>query len=106
YKVSEDDQIWLSDDEYHAKLVEYGEDPLDPGGYAIIGGTERVMISLEDLAPNRIFAEFNERYGTPIESAKVFSQRGGYRSLTVVEKKKDGILQVSVPTASGQIPLV
>ncbi len=89
-----------------AKLVEYGEDPLDPGGYAIIGGTERVIISLEDLAPNRIFAEYNERYGTPIESAKVFSQRGGYRSLTVVEKKKDGVLQVSVPTASGQIPLV
>ena len=96
----------LSDEEYKAKLVEYGEDPLDPGGYFIIGGTERVIISLEDLAPNRIFAEYNERYGTPVESAKVFSQRGGYRSLTVVEKKKDGILQVSVPTASGQIPLV
>ncbi len=95
----------LSAEEYRAKLVEYGEDPLDPGGYCIIGGTERVIISLEDLAPNRIFAEYNERYGTPIESAKVFSQRGGYRSLTVVEKKKDGILQVSVPTASGQIPL-
>ncbi len=104
--IEADGQVALSDDEYRAKLVEYGEDPLDPGGYAIIGGTERVIISLEDLAPNRIFAEFNERYGTPIESAKVFSQRGGYRSLTVVEKKKDGILQVSVPTASGQIPLV
>ncbi|MCI4339532.1 MAG: DNA-directed RNA polymerase subunit B'', partial [Thermoplasmata archaeon] len=104
--IEADGQVALSDDEYRAKLVEYGEDPLDPGGYAIIGGTERVIISLEDLAPNRIFAEFNERYGTPIESAKVFSQRGGYRSLTVVEKKKDGVLQVSVPTASGQIPLV
>ncbi|MCI4357398.1 MAG: DNA-directed RNA polymerase subunit B [Thermoplasmata archaeon] len=104
--IERDSGFPLSDEEYRAKLVEYGEDPLDPGGYAIIGGTERVIISLEDLAPNRIFAEFNERYGTPIESAKVFSQRGGYRSLTVVEKKKDGILQVSVPTASGQIPLV
>ncbi|HTZ61761.1 MAG TPA: DNA-directed RNA polymerase subunit B, partial [Thermoplasmata archaeon] len=104
--IEADGQVALSDDEYRAKLVEYGEDPLDPGGYAIIGGTERVIISLEDLAPNRIFAEYNERYGTPIESAKVFSQRGGYRSLTVVEKKKDGVLQVSVPTASGQIPLV
>ncbi|HXQ49262.1 MAG TPA: DNA-directed RNA polymerase subunit B [Thermoplasmata archaeon] len=102
--IERDSNFPLSDEEYRAKLVEYGEDPLDPGGYAIIGGTERVIISLEDLAPNRIFAEFNERYGTPIESAKVFSQRGGYRSLTVVEKKKDGILQVSVPTASGQIP--
>ncbi|MCI4363612.1 MAG: DNA-directed RNA polymerase subunit B [Thermoplasmata archaeon] len=103
--IERDSGFPLSEEEYRAKLVEYGEDPLDPGGYFIIGGTERVIMSLEDLAPNRIFAEFNERYGTPIESAKVFSQRGGYRSLTVVEKKKDGILQVSVPTASGQIPL-
>jgi DNA-directed RNA polymerase subunit B len=103
--IERDSGVPLSPEEYRAKLVEYLEDPLDPGGYAIIGGTERVMMSLEDLAPNRIFAEFNERYGTPVESAKVFSQRGGYRSLTVVEKKKDGILQVSVPTASGQIPL-
>ncbi len=103
--IERDSGFPLSDEEYRAKLVEYGEDPLDPGGYFIIGGTERVIMSLEDLAPNRIFAEFNERYGTPIESAKVFSQRGGYRSLTVVEKKKDGILQVSVPSASGQIPL-
>ncbi|MCI4341735.1 MAG: DNA-directed RNA polymerase subunit B [Thermoplasmata archaeon] len=103
--IERDSGFPLSEEEYRAKLVEYGEDPLDPGGYFIIGGTERVIMSLEDLAPNRIFAEYNERYGTPIESAKVFSQRGGYRSLTVVEKKKDGVLQVSVPTASGQIPL-
>jgi len=96
----------FSAEEYRAKLAELGEDPLDPGGYFIVGGTERVIISLEDLAPNRIFAEYNERYGTPVESAKVFSQRGGYRSLTVVEKKRDGILQVSVPSASGQIPFV
>jgi len=103
--IERDSGFPLSAEEYRAKLVEYGEDPADPGGYFIIGGTERVIMSLEDLAPNRIFAEFNERYGTPIESAKVFSQRGGYRSLTVVEKKKDGVLHVSVPSASGQIPL-
>ncbi len=104
--IERDTGFSLYPEEYRAKLVEYQEDPLDPGGYFIIAGTERAIISLEDLAPNRIFAEFNERYGTPVESAKVFSQRGGYRSLTVVEKKKDGVLQVSVPSASGQIPLV
>jgi DNA-directed RNA polymerase subunit B len=37
--------------------------------------------------------------------AKVFSQREGFRALTVVEKKKDGILSVSIPVASGQVPL-
>ena len=39
-----------------------GEDPLDPGGYFIINGTERVLISMEDLAPNRVTVELNKRY--------------------------------------------
>jgi DNA-directed RNA polymerase subunit B len=96
----------LTDEEYHQKLIEFGEDPLDPGGYFIINGTERVLISLEDLAPNRVMVEYNERYGRAIEVAKVFSQREGYRALTFIEKRKDGILIASIPTASGQIPLV
>lgn len=87
-------------------LVECGEDLCDPGGYFIIGGTERALISLEDLAPNRVMVELNERYGTSLHVAKVFSQREGYRALTLMEKKKDGMLVVSVPAASGQIPLI
>jgi DNA-directed RNA polymerase subunit B len=87
-------------------LVEMGEDLCDPGGYFIIGGTERALISLEDLAPNRVMVELNERYGTSLHVAKVFSQKEGYRALTLMEKKKDGVLVVSVPAASGQIPLI
>ena len=87
-------------------LVNMGEDLCDPGGYFIIGGTERALISLEDLAPNRVMVELNERYGTSLHVAKVFSQKEGYRALTLMEKKKDGILVVSVPAASGQIPLI
>ena len=93
-------------EEYKRKLIESGEDPYDPGGYFIIGGTERALISLEDLAPNRVLVEFNERYGRKVEVAKVFSQKEGYRALTLMEKRKDGQLIVSVPTASGQIPLI
>ena len=96
----------LTDEEYQEKLIEFREDPLDPGGYFIINGTERVLISLEDLAPNRVMVEYNERYGRSLEVAKVFSQREGYRALTFIEKRKDGILVASIPTASGQIPLV
>jgi len=106
YKESLEEERELTQEEYERKLIEEGEDPSDPGGYFIIGGTERVLISLEDLAPNRVMVEFNERYGTRLEVAKVFSQREGYRALTLVEKKKDGMLMVTVPAASGQIPLV
>jgi DNA-directed RNA polymerase subunit B len=96
----------LTDEEYKEKLQEKQEDPLDPGGYFISNGTERVLITVEDLAPNRVLVEKASRYGTDVEVAKVFSQREGYRALTVVEKKKDGMLMVSLPTTYGQIPLI
>ncbi len=96
----------LSDPEYRRKLIELQEDSLDPGGYFISNGTERVLITLEDLAPNRVLVERTTRYGTDVEVAKVFSQHEGYRALVVVERKKDGNLMVTVPSASGQIPLV
>src|SRR3989304_603790 len=96
----------LSEGEYRQKLIEMGEDPYDAGGHFIIGGPERALISLEDLAPNRVLVEHNERYGRRRPVAKVFSQREGYRALTLVEMKKDGMLIVTVPTASGQIPLI
>ena len=107
YKENMENEGELTIDEYRRKLIEdTQEDPFDPGAYFIIGGTERALISLEDLAPNRVLVEFNERYGRKVEVAKVFSQKEGYRALTLMEKKKDGQLIVSVPTASGQIPLI
>ncbi|OPY34823.1 MAG: DNA-directed RNA polymerase subunit B' [Methanomassiliicoccales archaeon PtaU1.Bin124] len=106
YKENQEEERELSDEEYNRVLQKRGEDPMDPGGYFIIGGTERVLITLEDLAPNRVMVEFNERYGTKLEVAKVFSQKEGHRALTLVEKKRDGVLMVTVPAASGQIPLV
>ncbi len=96
----------ITDEEYKAELIANKEDPREPGGYFIIGGTERALITLEDLAPNRVMVEYNEKYGTAVEVAKVFSQREGYRALTLVEKKKDGMVMVSVPVASGSIPLI
>jgi len=101
-EISDEDLAKMSYDE---KLAGLGEDPCDPGGYFISSGTERVLITLEDLAPNRVLVEHNERYGTRTEVAKVFSQREGYRALTLLEKKRDSILVVSVAAASGHIPL-
>ncbi|MBE6525503.1 MAG: DNA-directed RNA polymerase subunit B [Candidatus Methanomethylophilaceae archaeon] len=96
----------ISDAEYEKILVDNKEDPRDPGGYFIIGGTERVLITLEDLAPNRVMVEYSEKYGSRVEVAKVFSQKDGYRALTLVEKKKDGMVMVTVPVASSAIPLI
>ncbi len=89
-----------------SELIEQGEDPMDPGGYFIINGTERVLMSLEDLAPNKILVEYNERYGEKIEVAKVFSQRRGYRALVIVERGRNSILEVSFPSIAGRINFI
>lgn len=86
--------------------VKHGEDPVDPGGYFIINGTERVIMTLEDLAPNKIMVEYDDRYGDQIEVAKVFSQRRGYRALVIVERGRKSILEVSFPSISGRLNLV
>ncbi|MEA1868759.1 MAG: DNA-directed RNA polymerase subunit B'' [Euryarchaeota archaeon] len=89
-----------------AEIQSHGEDPLDPGGYFITNGTERVIMTLEDLAPNKIMTEIDHRYGDQVEIAKVFSERYGYRALTVVERGRKSILEVSFPSLPGRINFV
>ncbi|MFB6298914.1 MAG: DNA-directed RNA polymerase subunit B'', partial [Halobacteriales archaeon] len=88
------------------ELIEIGEDPADPGGYFIVNGSERVLMTSEDLAPNKILAEYDTRYGDEIQVAKTFSQRRGYRALVLVERTRDGLLEVSFPSVSGSINFV
>ena len=39
------------------QLIDYQEDPRDPGGYFIINGSERVIVGLEDLSYNKIIVD-------------------------------------------------
>ena len=96
------------DEQHYRRLLEgKGEDPFDPGGYFIINGTERVLISMEDLAPNRVTVEMNKRYARKTEVAKIFSQKDGVRKPLTVEKRKDGMLMVKISSAgTTAIPVV
>jgi DNA-directed RNA polymerase subunit B" len=87
-------------------LIDIGEDPADPGGYFIVNGSERVLMTSEDLAPNKILAEDDTKYGDRIQVAKTFSQRRGYRALVLCERNRSGILEVSFPSVSGSINFV
>src|SRR5436853_6919303 len=61
YKENMENEGELTLDEYRRKLIEdTQEDPVDPGGYLIIGGTERALIALEDLAPILVLVDVNE----------------------------------------------
>ena len=88
------------------ELADAGEDPLDPGGYFIVNGAEHVLITLEDLATNRIFVNFEERYGGKTAVAKVFSEKHGFRVPVRVEISRKGIIEVSIPAVSSRIEFV
>ncbi|MCX8171818.1 MAG: DNA-directed RNA polymerase subunit B'', partial [Candidatus Bathyarchaeota archaeon] len=88
------------------ELVRQGEDPLDPGGYFIINGSERVIVALEDLAPNRILTDVEIKGATPIYRAKIFSTTVGFRARIEVRMKPNGALYVSIPGIPSETPFV
>ncbi len=84
------------------ELMENGEDPDDPGGYFIINGSERVLVSIEDLVPNKLMVT-KERNGIV---SKIFSTHFGFRARCVVERNNDGIYNVEFPSTPPGIPLI
>jgi DNA-directed RNA polymerase subunit B len=83
----------LTDEE----IIKSGEDPNDLGGYFIINGTERVLMTLEDLSPNKIFLGQDESDNGTVDYAEVISQKKGYRSRVIVENDKKSVLNIKSP---------
>ncbi|MGC8669537.1 MAG: DNA-directed RNA polymerase subunit B'' [Candidatus Micrarchaeia archaeon] len=78
------------------QLLSDGEDPYDYGGYFIIKGTERVLIGIEDLAPNRIIV--TKEKGETV--SKVFSTTLNFRARCSVSRDEYGIYSLSFPTVA------
>ena len=76
------------------ELIERGEDPDDFGGYFVLNGNERVLITVEDLASNKFFIK-KGGVGPSLYVGKLFSERENYRIPHTVEQMKDGILNLS-----------
>ncbi|MEM3607504.1 MAG: DNA-directed RNA polymerase subunit B [Candidatus Bathyarchaeia archaeon] len=88
------------------ELRRIGEDPLDPGGYFIINGSERVIVGLEDLAPNRILVESEHTGVTPTYKAKMFSTTVGFRARIEAKMKNDGAIYLSTPGIPVEVPII
>jgi len=87
--------------------VKWGEDPGDPGGYFIINGSEKVIVAQEDLAVNRIIAGKATTSTTKItHTAKAVSTLLGIRRQVIVDRMKDGSLEVSMSKLRHRIPFV
>ncbi|MDH2901038.1 MAG: DNA-directed RNA polymerase subunit B [archaeon] len=88
------------------QLVEVGEDPKDPGGYFIINGSERVIVGLEDLSPNKILVDYEKVGGVTNYKAKVYSSIVGYRAKLDITLKQDESIVVKLPSSPVDLPLI
>lgn len=86
------------------ELVQNNEDPDDVGGYFIINGTEKVLISVEDLAPNRFIVE-KANTGISEYTGKIFCEKESYKIPHLIERLKDGIFYISF-TRVKRVPVV
>ncbi|MBU0591296.1 DNA-directed RNA polymerase subunit B'' [Candidatus Micrarchaeota archaeon] len=84
------------------ELIKNGEDPDDPGGYFVINGSERVLVSIEDLVPNKLMIT-KERNGIV---SKIFSTHYGFRARCVVERNVDGFYTAEFPSTPSGTPLI
>jgi DNA-directed RNA polymerase subunit B len=86
------------------ELIEAGESPDDPGGYFIINGTERVLVLIEEIAPNRVIVE-KSNISNITETARVHSEKDGYIQRHVIERKTDGIVRINFANINS-LPIV
>ncbi|MBL7056560.1 DNA-directed RNA polymerase subunit B'' [Candidatus Woesearchaeota archaeon] len=86
------------------ELIDTGEDPDEPGGYFIINGTEKVLITVEDLASNKFLVE-KDKTGISQFVGKMFSEHGSFKIPHTIEKLKDGLFYLTF-TRVKRIPII
>jgi DNA-directed RNA polymerase beta subunit len=73
------------------ELIKSYNDPIDSGGYFVVNGNERLLIMIEDLAPNIPFIE--ESAGKAM--LRLFSARGAYRIPMSIQESPEGLFVLS-----------
>lgn len=86
------------------EMARLGECPLDPGGYFIMRGTEKVALIQEQLSKNRIIAELDNRTGSVTTS--VTSATHEKRTKTNVTYGKKGNVLLKHNIFSTEVPVV
>ena len=90
----------------HDELLAIGEDPMDPGGYFIINGSERVIVAIEDLAPNKILVTQKDVGGKLQYSAVVLSSAFGRQAKVEVTYREGGPIRVFFSRIYKGIPII
>ncbi len=87
------------------ELIKAKEDPLDQGGYFIINGNERSLVSIENPVYNRIMLDTEKRSGQLLYVSTVFSQSMYHSGKNTVRRTPDGYLYVEFPASPKNLNL-
>lgn len=95
-------KCWLAGQD-EATLARMNECPLDPGGYFVVKGTEKVILVQEQLSKNRIIVEADSR--KEVVQASVTSSTHERKSKSYV-LTKHGLIYVKHNSLNEDIPIV
>ncbi|XP_024024074.1 DNA-directed RNA polymerase III subunit 2 [Morus notabilis] len=86
-----------------AELAKLGECPLDPGGYFIVKGTEKVLLIQEQLSKNRIIIDTDKKGNI---NASVTSSSEAIKSKTVIQMEKEKLYLMLNQFSTKKIPIM
>jgi len=84
------------------ELIEMGEDPLDFGGYFVINGSEKALMTQEVLASDRVLVSGQAQDKI---IAEVISTRGAFKGRVRIMRNPDGTLNVTFPASPRKLKL-
>lgn len=84
------------------ELIEMGEDPKDFGGYFIVNGSEKALMTQEVLASDRVLISEQDIKGVVSE---VISTKGAFKGRIRITRRPDGILHVTFPASPKKLQL-
>jgi len=84
------------------ELIEMQEDPMDFGGYFIVNGSEKALMTQEVLASDRVIV--SEQADDKIV-AEVISTKGAFKGRVRILRNPDGLLYVTFPASPRKLKL-
>lgn len=93
-------KCWLSG-RNEDELIAAGEDPMDFGGYFIINGSEKALMTQEVLASDRVLiTEILDKV-----FSEVISTRGAFKGRVRITRASDGLFSVTFPASPRKLKL-
>ncbi|MDO8538737.1 MAG: DNA-directed RNA polymerase subunit B'' [archaeon] len=94
-------KCWLNG-KSEEELIEMGEDPKDFGGYFIVNGSEKALMTQEVLASDRVLVS---KQAQEKVIAEVISTKGAFKGRVRIARTPDGALNVTFPASPRKLKL-